>query len=181
MTAAIQSMPAAAVVTEYPDLSCVLMPLQEGQLLLPSVCVAEIIPWRRFRLRDGAPDWCLGLLAWRGETVPVIRFERLNEPRAVCSARGRCLVVMNRTGDKGRAAFYALAVEGLPRLVQLADADLTDRGHAVGRVESRTVQIGTEIASIPNLALLEQHVESLLAAWEADSGASPGIQTQPQP
>jgi chemosensory pili system protein ChpC len=161
MTAAIQSMTAAAVANEPAELSCVLMPLLEGQLLLPSVCVAEITPWQRIRVLEGAPEWCLGLLRWRGETVPVIRFERLNQPGGQSPARGRCLVVMNRTGASGHAPFYALAVEALPRLVQLADGDVFDHEAKLGRAESRAVRFGTETASIPNLAYVEQQVAAL--------------------
>jgi chemosensory pili system protein ChpC len=171
---------AAAVANEPAELPCVLLPLQGGQLLLPSVCVAEIIPWRRVQALDGAPDWCLGLLDWRGETVPVIRFERLNVASGPCPPRGRCLVVMNRTGAEIRAPFYALAVEGLPRLVQLADGDLTDLEAATGRAESRGVRIGTEAASIPDLAFVEQQVAVLIADG-FDSAAAAEPQLQPQP
>jgi chemosensory pili system protein ChpC len=161
MTAAIESVPAAAGANEPSELSCVLMPLLEGQLLLPSVCVAEITPWQRIRAFDGAPDWCLGLLRWRGETVPVIRFERLNQAGGESLARGRCLVVMNRTGASGPAPFYALALDALPRLVQLADGDLSDHDAELGCAESRAVRFGTETASIPNLAYVEQQVAAL--------------------
>jgi chemosensory pili system protein ChpC len=162
MTAATQSLTTADVANGLSDLSCVLMPLKEGQLLLPSVCVAEITPWRRIKPLDNAPGWCLGTLAWRGETVPVIRFERLNASRAKAPSRGRCLVVMNRTNADGKALFYALALEGLPRLVQLSGGDLDHHDGRLGRAEARTVRIGTETASIPNLGFLEQQVAGLL-------------------
>ena len=37
---------------------------------------------------EDAPPWCLGLLGWRGETVPVIQFETLNggESRSAAAA-----------------------------------------------------------------------------------------------
>jgi chemosensory pili system protein ChpC len=162
MTAATRTLTAAGVVKERSDVSCVLMPLNGGQLLLPSVCIAEITPWRRIKPLDGAPAWCIGVLGWRGEVVPVIRFERLNQSRAKCPARGRCLVVMNRIGADGKAAFYALALEGLPRLVQLSEDDLDHHDGRLGRAEARTVRIGTETAAIPNLGFLEQQVASLV-------------------
>ena len=34
---------------ELEELSCVLIPTQPVQLLLPNVCVAEIVPWRRIK------------------------------------------------------------------------------------------------------------------------------------
>jgi len=151
---------AAQVAQEPTDLTCVLIPLRDGQLLLPSVSIAEIMPWRRIKVVEGLPDWCLGLLGWRGETVPVVRFERLNQPRSEGPAPGRCLVVMNRTGG-GSARFYALAAEGLPRLVQLAEGDLNEQDERLGRAEARFVKVGAESASIPNLHFLEEQVSAL--------------------
>jgi chemosensory pili system protein ChpC len=151
---------AAQVAQEHSELTCVLIPLRGGQLLLPSVCIAEIMPWRRIKVLEGLPDWCLGLLGWRGETVPVVRFERLNQPRAEGPAPGRCLVVMNRTGGNG-VPFYAMASEGLPRLVQLSEGDLNEQDDRLGRAEARIVKLGAETASIPNLHFLEEQVAGL--------------------
>lgn len=152
---------AAAVAEEASELGCVLIPLHEGQLLLPSVCVAEILPWRRIKTLEGAPEWCLGLLGWRGEAVPVVRFERLSDSRADCPALGRCLVVMNRTSPEGSVPFYAVAAEGLPRLVQVADEDLSEQQPGPGRAQTCTVRLGTEAAAIPNLSFVERQVASL--------------------
>jgi chemotaxis signal transduction protein len=154
---------AAAVAQEPSELSCVLIPLEVGQLLLPSVCVAEIMPWRRIKVVADAPDWCLGLLGWRGEAVPVIRFELLNHPRPDGRRPGRCLVVMNRTGASAMP-FYALAAEGLPRLVQLSETDLNDQDDAAGNAEERIVRVGAETASIPSLGYLEEQVAGLQPA-----------------
>ena len=151
---------ATQVAEEPAEISCVLVPLEKGQLLLPSVCVAEIMPWRRIKVLPEAPDWCLGLLGWRGEAVPVLRFEHLNAPCTDGRRAGRCLVVLNRTGGRP-LRFYALAVDGLPRLVQLADADLSDQQREPGPAEARLVRVGAEEASIPSLAYLEEHVAAL--------------------
>lgn len=151
---------AAAVASEPSELSCVLIPLEDGQLLLPSVCVAEIMPWRRIKVLPEAPDWCLGLLGWRGEAVPVLRFEQLNRASGDGRRAGRCLVVMNRSGA-GPTTFYALAVEGLPRLVQLTEADLADQDGEPGPAEARRVRVGAETAIIPDLRYLETQASTL--------------------
>ena len=118
------------------------------------------MPWRRIKVIQEAPEWCLGLLGWRGEAVPVVRFEHLNRPADEGRRPGRCLVVMNRT-EGGAVPFYALAAEGLPRLVQLGESDLTDRDDEPGPAEDRIVRVGAESASIPGLAYLERQVSSL--------------------
>lgn len=154
-------MTAAAVAREPVELSCALIPLlDDEQLLLPGVCVAEIMPWRRIKLLPDAPNWCLGLLGWRGEVVPVIRFEHLNSPCDGERRAGRCLVVMNRTAGSA-LPFYALAAEGLPRLVQLSQSDLSELDDPPGPAETRRVRVGAETASIPALGYVEQQVASL--------------------
>lgn len=151
---------AAAVANEPSELSCILIPLRDTQLLLPSVCIAEIMPWRRIKTLQQVPAWCLGLLGWRGESVPVVHFESLNADQGQEGAPGRCLVVMNRT-DSGTSPFYALVAEGLPRLLQLSDDDLSDDEQRAGAAEARVVRLGTEIASIPDLAFVEAQVAAL--------------------
>jgi chemosensory pili system protein ChpC len=154
-------MTAAAVAQESVELSCALIPLlNDGQLLLPSVCIAEIMPWRRIKVLPEAPSWCLGLLGWRGEVVPVVRFEHLNRPHDGERRPGRCLVVMNRTAGS-TLPFYALAAEGLPRLVQLCQSDLGELDGQPGVAEARMVRVGAETASIPALSYVEQQVASL--------------------
>ena len=151
----------AAVAQKLSELSCVIIPLQESQLLLPSVCIAEILPWRRIKPLKQGPDWCLGELGWRGEAVPVIRFELQNQPSAEAPAAGRCLVVMNRTQSSSGVAFYALATDGLPRMVQLSDADLVASDDRPGRAEASVVRLGTENASIPDFSFLEDQAGTI--------------------
>jgi chemosensory pili system protein ChpC len=154
-------MTAVAVANNPEELACVLIPLCGTQLLLPQVCVAEILPWRRIKTLNGAPDWCLGVLGWRGEAVPVVRFERLNQSRQEVPSLGRCLVVMNRTSETAALPFYALAAEGLPRLVQVAGSDLAGDDAKPGRAESQIVRLGAENAAIPRLNFIEQQVSRL--------------------
>ncbi|MEM1230935.1 MAG: chemotaxis protein CheW, partial [Pseudomonadota bacterium] len=82
------------------EVQCVVIPLLNSSLLLPNVCIAEILPWRRVKALKSTPDWLTGLLGWRGETLPVVNFELLNEHPEARVANGRCLVIMNRAGLK---------------------------------------------------------------------------------
>lgn len=159
-------MTAVAVANNPEELACVLIPLCGTQLLLPQVCVAEILPWRRIKTLNGAPDWCLGVLGWRGEAVPVVRFERLNQSRQEVPSLGRCLVIMNRTSEDAALPFYALAAEGLPRLVQVAGTDLASDSAKPGRAESQIVRLGAENAAIPRLNFVEQQVSRLRPGGE---------------
>ena len=106
------------------ELSCVLIPTQPVQLLLPNVCVAEIVPWRRIKPMSNGPAWCLGQVGWRGEVLNVVSYGVLNGRGQARDEQGRCLVVMNRARTARGPQFYALAGTGLPRMVQLLADDL---------------------------------------------------------
>ena len=152
----------AVVAEEVSELSCVMIPLKDTQLLLPNVCVAEILPWRRVKALSETPPWCLGLLGWRGEMVPVVRFEPLNGAPGEPRKSGRCMVVMNRARNERGLPFYALATEGLPRMVQLTSDDLANESTKLGVAEQIVVRLGTETAVIPNLDVIETAVAKLL-------------------
>ncbi len=138
----------------------VLIPLRGGNLLLPNVCVAEILPWRRLAEVDGAPPWYLGLLPWRQREIVVVSLEALSEAmqaRASRDARPRCLVVMNRMRAGGDVEFYGVAAEALPRLLHLADEDIEIEGSGAG-IEMLDVRLGTERAWIPDLEWVEHRI-----------------------
>jgi chemosensory pili system protein ChpC len=153
---------AAVMAEELSELSCVLIPLDGLNLLLPNVSVAEILPWRRVKVLNEAPDWCLGLLGWRGETIPVVRFEALNGGGETARKAGRCMIVMNRARSATGLPFYALAAEGLPRMLQLTADDLSNQPGRLGPAESVGVRLGTESAVIPNLDFIESQIATLI-------------------
>ena len=151
---------AALLAEEMTELSCVLIPVGITHLLLPNVTVAEIVPWRRVKSWDGAPDWCLGLLGWRGETLPVVQFEVLNGETSVPSG-GRCLLVMNRARARDGRPFYGLVAEGLPRLLRLTGEDVVNQNVKLRAAESASVRVGAEMAIIPNLSFIEEQLSGL--------------------
>ncbi|MEM7078513.1 MAG: chemotaxis protein CheW [Pseudomonadota bacterium] len=143
------------------DLSCVLIPVLDDQLLLPNVSVAEIVPWRRLRAMTNGPDWCLGHVGWRGQTLPVLHFGGFSGHVAPEGSAGRCLVVMNRARNPSAPSFYAFASQGLPRMVALEEDDLGNRNIELGPADVMRVQVGTEAAVIPDLAFIEQELYQL--------------------
>lgn len=154
-------MSALAVGAEVEEVQCVLIPLQDSRLLLPNECVAEILPWRRIKPLQAVPSWCLGILGWRGETIPVMRFEVLNEHEGARTSEGRCIVVMNRAKLAVGPSFYAFAAEGLPRLMQVNAEDLSGSEPLVGPADVAAIKLGTELVQIPNLELVEREVSAL--------------------
>lgn len=152
---------AAVAVKDSTELACVMIPLRATQLLLPNVSIAEIIPWRRLKAWEASPDWCIGLLGWRGEAVPVLEFEALSTSVEARAERGRCLVIMNRARSSVGRPFYALVSAGLPRLVHLTADDMDSHLIQLGDAEVASVMVGTETAVVPNLSFLEERLASL--------------------
>ena len=160
---------AAAVTNEVDELSCVIIPTPGSQLLLPNVCIAEIMPWRRIRMLKNGPAWCAGLVGWRGQTVPVVHYAGFDNDKDAAPPSARCLVVMNRSRNATGPAFYALAAVGLPRMVQLESDDLQNADAALGIADVMQVQVGTELATIPNLQFIEDSLTDLLKRLRASS------------
>jgi chemosensory pili system protein ChpC len=152
---------AVAIGNDANELSCVVIPASGNQLLLPNVCVAEIVPWRRIKVLEDGPAWCLGYMGWRGLTLPVVHYGGFDES-ADPMQTPRCLIVMNRARTSGGIEFYALVADSLPRMVQLVEEDLTTEGGNLGAADSMHVSFGTEIATIPDLAYVENQVAGLV-------------------
>ena len=140
------------------EVQCVVIPLAHHSLLLPNVCVAEILPWRRIKALPDAPPWLVGVLGWRGEMLPVVDYEALCSNAEPREGQARCLIVMNRSSARG-AGFYALLANGLPRLVPVAAEDLEGEGQGNGPYAALKVKLGTEQATIPDLKQIEQAVQ----------------------
>lgn len=146
---------------ENEELSCVLIPTSGLRLLLPNVSVAEIVPSRRMKTLEHGPSWCLGFVGWRGRTVPVVHYPGLSGDASEQSVSPRCMVIMNRARSVSSPPFYALAAEGLPRMLQLADGDIDTADGELGPADVMHVCVGTETAIIPNLRYIEERLVEL--------------------
>lgn len=152
---------AVVMANETDELSCVVIPISGDQLLLPNVCVAEIVPWRRIKVLEDGPAWCLGYMGWRSLTIPVVHYGGFGE-KGLPAQTPRCLVVMNRARTASGVDFYALVADALPRMVQINEEDLTTRSGYASGVDSMQVSFGAETATIPDLAYLETRVSDLV-------------------
>lgn len=101
-----------------------LIPLADMYLLLPTTCIAEIIDWQQPEAVPDAPEWLLGMLAWRSLRIPLLSFEAANgRPRGEISRRGR-IAVLNGIGGDPELPFYALQLQGIPHLTLVDQANI---------------------------------------------------------
>ena len=152
---------AAALTSPAADLSCILIPTAGLQVLLPNVCVAEIVPMRRMKSLQQGPKWCSGYVLWRGSAVPVVNYAGFDPDYATPPDDARCLVIMNRTNAESPHEFYAMQAQGLPRMLQLGDGDIGELNEPLGPADQAHVALGTIGAIIPNLDYVEAQIASL--------------------
>jgi chemosensory pili system protein ChpC len=139
------------------------IPLREMNLLLPNVAVAEIGSYRAPVAQAGKPEWFLGMVKWREQSIPVISLEAvcgLSVPSNPVFSR---LMIVNSVCPDSSIKHYAMVTAGLPGLIQFGD----DTADEVVEYEKDglkcIVRIGQEEAVIPDLEflqnLLEQHLD----------------------
>lgn len=152
-----------AVVREAGEVSCLILPLDECDLLLPNDCIAEVLPWRRVKPPASLPRWCTGTLVWRGHTVAVIDFGVISGLREQPRLNRRALVVLNRITMREGSAFYALACAGLPRILRATEEELRETVSVpVPQAGLAALRLGSETAVIPDLQFIEDLVNQAL-------------------
>ena len=144
---------------------CVYLPLAEAGLLVPSSAVAEVIVVPPIDVIDGAPDWLVGLVDWRGMRLPLLRAEAaLGKSETDSDVRGR-VAVMHVLDEDSPVQFYGIGIQRLPTVV-LATERATKFAEPTLLVDWVQSQVELEIgdALVPRLDLLEQMAISALPA-----------------
>lgn len=146
-------------------LSCIMIPVNGRQLLLPNVSIAEVVDFAADAAKAdaGTPHWLIGRLSWRGLDLPVLSYDAANggDPARPDHNRGR-IVVLNTIGKYHDAMpFMALVTQGIPSQTRIGEADLRQLDGEGGPADLMQVDILGEIAWIPDL----EYLESL--AWQA--------------
>ncbi len=133
-----------------------LVPIQNKSLLVPNVMVAEVVGMQNMQSMPSAPPWALGMVEWRGDLIPVISFEIANsQVRGRDTSMAR-LAVFNAVSGKSRYKFFAVLVQGIPRMIKLTSAEVREDAQAVtGEAEEMAVITQLGKAVIPNLDYLE--------------------------
>ena len=147
--------------TTRSSLTGLLLPLADRCLLLPNVAVAELIGYQHATAGPCEPAWSLGQISWRKQRVPLISFEATCTGQAVIGERAR-IVVLNALGGS-RLRFIALLVQGIPRSCKI-DNQLNYVDVPLQPLERAAVQVGEQVARVPDLEALEvMLVEAVLA------------------
>lgn len=140
------------------EVASLLIPLHEKQLVLPNVTVAEIISYRAPTAISEHAGWLLGQLEWRNIHIPVLSYEMLNGANRP-PLKGARLAVINGTGLNSNLPFFAILIQGIPKLTHVKEDDIvTVEAMHSGPYDQMAVSLFDEQAMIPNLEMIENEL-----------------------
>lgn len=140
------------------EVTSLLVPFGGSTLLFPTVSVAEMVPFRSPESVADSPDWLLGTIQWRNQSIPVMSYEVLNGQEAPGIAEKSRLAVINATGLSDDLGFFALLTQGIPRLARVTQDEMgVDSERTQLPYDTLSVFISGESAVIPNVSAIEKH------------------------
>lgn len=150
---------------EQTAIRSLLVPMQDGYLLMPGSVVAEVVTYSQPEAVPGQyPRWMLGRFNWRGQRLPCVSFEALNgAPPATPATRARVLV-MKAVGNRPGLPYFALVAQGIPRLLSVepdAIEELDDSMDDAPAVRAPVLAHG-EPAFIPDVEFIEGQIHHAL-------------------
>lgn len=148
------------------EVRSVLIPLQQGQLLLPNALVAEVVAYQPPKPLADAPEWLLGQVEWRQQSVPLVSYERvIGQSAEAAGGRRARLAICYALGGDSRCPYIALLAHSIPRLVRVSEGNiaLAEEPQELGVQVLRQVEVNGEPALIPDLDAIEAQVNEVLA------------------
>lgn len=144
-----------------PDIRGVLIQVEGDRLLLPNAAVAEVLSFSTPDAVEGAPDWLLGSIRWRGWQMPLVAFARMAGIIAEeQGGLGSKVVVLKALGGNPKAPYFAVLTQGFPRLVTVPRDELLDQddgGSLPDGVLAR-VMLREDSALVPDLDWIEARI-----------------------
>ena len=137
-----------------------LIPMVQDKLFLPNASLAEVVAYSDPVAVDDGPDWCLGMLEWRGMLVPLVSFEALHEaPQADITRKNR-IAVFNSLSNNKKLPFFAMLVQGLPHLILANQSVVSTLAEDTGEevAVKAHVLVEAEPAVIPDLDIIESMI-----------------------
>ena len=147
------------------DIRGVLIQVEGARLLLPNATISEVLSYAAPDAIEGAPDWLLGRIRWRGWELPLVAFSRMAGIASEQGGLGSKVVVLKALGGNEKTPYFAILTQGFPRLVTVSrDALVADaEGELPDGVQAR-VMLNEDAALLPDLAQVESRIAQALAA-----------------
>jgi chemosensory pili system protein ChpC len=109
---------------EHKELYSLLIPLRAERLLVPRMCVAEVIALAEMERRrdESAPNWLLGAVDWNGRRLPVVSFDRgetAPPPKGRKKSSRARIVVFHALTNRLKTGHFGILTQGFPQLVRV--------------------------------------------------------------
>ena len=147
------------------DIRGVLIQVTGARLLMPNAAIAEVLSYADPDPIEGAPDWLLGNVRWRGWQLPLVAFARLTGIADEQPGLGNKMIVLKAFGGQGKLPFFAVLTQGFPRLVTVSQSSLAalePEGELPAGVLGH-VQLKDDPALLPDVGRLESLIDEALA------------------
>lgn len=144
--------------TIYPTLSCMLLPLNGSDMLLPKSVVKEIVYKPKISLLR-EEDWLIGEIDWEDYVIPVISFERLCNQVRVFKSNHMRVVICYVIDNEEEFPLYAIEALSMPRPLIIDSRALHNHDGMMSmnsELISYYVKIGSKELVIPNFKKLEE-------------------------
>ncbi|WP_444918799.1 chemotaxis protein CheW [Microbulbifer sp. JMSA003] len=138
------------------EVSSLLLPLEQGQLLVPVDSLSEVVAMQTPMEVQDVPEWYLGDLIWREQRLPVVSFEVMRGGALGAVAEEGRIAVLSTGNPDGELPYFALLLRGTPRLVRVTPEELALREQPLSPGELMHVALSGEEAVIPDLQGLER-------------------------
>lgn len=143
----------------FSSLAVMLLPLQTDNLLIPDAMVLENCAPGDIAMKADSPEWFVGYIQWRGQSVPLISFEALNGAMAIAAEQIGRVAIVRSMAAHGHLPYYAVVVDAAPDIIDISNDDVRiHESRPRGRAEALSVSVGDTTAGIPNVDWVEQHL-----------------------
>jgi len=143
------------------SVASLLIPLEKELMLLPNAAVAEIIGYQDPAAVENGPDWLLGLMSWRGISLPLVSLEAMRGGEPPQRADRARIAVMNSVTGNQDLQFYAVVLRGIPGLVRATQDAVLPGPDSEARPEGVLCHalVNGEPAMIPDLDAVERMLQ----------------------
>ena len=101
------------------ELYSLLVPLSEARLIVPRVCIAEVVRYAVPEVKLDGPPWFRGNMSWNRITVPTICFEDLCGLTSMVPGGRTRVAIFNGLSGVLESGYFGLLTEGFPQLVRV--------------------------------------------------------------
>jgi len=156
------------VADDINEIPSILIPIASGQLLIPTVSVAEMIPFQAPQpdssiTAKNQANWFLGNLYWRGTKVPMFSYEAMGGDHMAPIQPDSQVVILNSIGLSPKVPFVCFPTQGIPHLSRVMPTEISEvSGLPLAECDLMHVSIAGSQAIIPNIEILERNCLTLL-------------------